>query len=287
MHTKFIDLLRCPECKNSGLVRRQDRFHCNACDSEYPDSHGIPVLIIENERRPNYSKMLVLKSNWTHEAKWDKQFCNLIPDGKGVFLDYACGGGNRKWVESKGYDYIGLDYSLDHGVDFLANGLNIPLENNSVTICTSSFVMEHIPDPWKACNEIFRVLEPGGLYIGSTAFLYPFHSQSYYSMTHLGVKHMLEKSGFIVERLTSWKASGLEAIACYLVRGRILKYLVSFISRLLFNLCMIFRKAGGMVVKAIYYKDPEKIKRIREFMDEEKMRFASGFTYAARKPEKQ
>ena len=41
-----------------------------------------------------------------------------MPNGTGYLLDYACGGGGqRKWCESKGYKYIGIDYMLDYGVD--------------------------------------------------------------------------------------------------------------------------------------------------------------------------
>jgi len=36
----------------------------------------------------------------------------MIPNGTGYLLDYACGGGQRKWCESKGYKYIGIDYML-------------------------------------------------------------------------------------------------------------------------------------------------------------------------------
>lgn len=32
----------------------------------------------------------------------------LVPDGKGFLLDFACGGGRKNWVESKGYYYIGF-----------------------------------------------------------------------------------------------------------------------------------------------------------------------------------
>ena len=109
--------------------------------------------------------MLVLADNtqrWKYEAKWDSQIEKFIPNGEGFFLDYGCGGGRREWVESKGYDYIGLDYYVDYGVNLLANGVNIPLKDNTVTVCTSIVTMEHLSDPWQANQEKFRVLKPGG-----------------------------------------------------------------------------------------------------------------------------
>ena len=73
--------------------------------------------------------------------------------------------------------------------------------------------MEHMPEPWTVCDELFRVLKPNGLYVGSTAFLQALHSHSYYHMTHLGVRQMLERSGFIVEKLVPLRDSGFESHA--------------------------------------------------------------------------
>jgi len=285
MDTIPNDILLCPTCKQSGLIRENDSFICKSCGMVYPDYEGVTTLVAPEDRKKNYGKLLVLKDNtefWTKEAKWDKQFSSLIPDGNGILLDFACGGGKKRWVESKGYDYIGLDYYLDFGVDLIANGTNIPLEEGIVSVCTSNAVMEHIPNPWKACDEIFRVLKPGGKYIGSTAFLQTFHERSHYHMTHLGVREMLEKSGFVVEQIIPFKVSGFEALARNLF---VIKQPVSFLIMLSFTLMMLLRKTGVNIVKLFHSKDTRKLERIPQFISEEPMRFTSGFTYVGRKPD--
>jgi hypothetical protein len=141
-----------------------------------------------------------------------------------------------------------------------------------------------MPDPWTACDELFRVLKPGGLYVGSTTFLYPFHERSYYNMTHLGVRHMLEKSGFVVEKILPWRISGLEALVRVLFVGRVLKQFASSIARLEFKLIMSLRRIGAKLAARIYSKNERKSQRASQFMDEEPMRFTSGFIYLARKP---
>ncbi len=285
MQRKFESILQCPTCRQSGLIRESNSYICKSCGIEYPDYEGVATLVAPEDRKKNYRKLLVLKDNtefWTKEAKWDKRFADLVPDGDGILLDFACGGGRKRWSESKGYEYIGLDYYLDYGVNLLANGKNIPLKGNTISICTSNAVIEHIPDPWKACSEVFRVLKPGGKYIGSTAFLQTFHERSHYHMTHLGVRYMLEKSGFIVEKIIPFRRSGFEALARNLF---IVKQPISYLIRLLFPFIMFLRKTGAGFIKIFYSKDTEKMERISQFIAEEPMRFTSGFIYVGCKPD--
>ena len=47
-------------------------------------------------------------------------------------------------------------------VDIVAEGDNLPLEDNSVDFVISSHVIEHFFDPIKALKEWYRVIKPGG-----------------------------------------------------------------------------------------------------------------------------
>lgn len=56
-----------------------------------------------------------------------------------------------------------------------ASGMALPFANNSVDICLSSNVAEHVPRPWQLGNEMLRVTRPGGLVVLSyTVWLGPF-----------------------------------------------------------------------------------------------------------------
>lgn len=57
-------------------------------------------------------------------------------------------------------------------------------------LCTE--VLEHCYDPWKAAEEMFRVLKPGGILLLSTRFMYPLHDtpQDYYRFTKYGLMHI-------------------------------------------------------------------------------------------------
>jgi SAM-dependent methyltransferase len=56
-----------------------------------------------------------------------------------------------------------------------ASGMALPFADDSVDICLSSNVAEHVPQPWQLGAEMLRVTRPGGLAIMSyTVWLGPF-----------------------------------------------------------------------------------------------------------------
>jgi SAM-dependent methyltransferase len=56
-----------------------------------------------------------------------------------------------------------------------ASGMALPFADDSVDICLSSNVAEHVPRPWRLGGEMLRVTRPGGLVVLSyTVWLGPF-----------------------------------------------------------------------------------------------------------------
>ncbi|WP_191498019.1 class I SAM-dependent methyltransferase [Mycobacterium simulans] len=67
-----------------------------------------------------------------------------------------------------------------------ASGMALPFADNSVDICLSSNVAEHVPRPWQLGNEMLRVTKPGGLAVLSyTVWLGPFGGHE------MGLSHYL------------------------------------------------------------------------------------------------
>lgn len=61
------------------------------------------------------------------------------------------------------------------GVFVRASGMALPFADDSVDMCLSSNVAEHVPRPWQLGNEMLRVTRPGGLVVLSyTVWLGPF-----------------------------------------------------------------------------------------------------------------
>ena len=66
----------------------------------------------------------------------------------------------------------------------------LPLSSNSVDCVLCCEVLEHIKDPRQCCNEIWRVLKPGGAAFISVPFLFPIHADpdDYQRFTPSGLK---------------------------------------------------------------------------------------------------
>jgi SAM-dependent methyltransferase len=63
----------------------------------------------------------------------------------------------------------------DGGTFVRASGMALPFADDSVDICLSSNVAEHVPRPWQLGGEMLRVTRPGGLVVLSyTVWLGPF-----------------------------------------------------------------------------------------------------------------
>lgn len=56
----------------------------------------------------------------------------------------------------------------------LGSALALPFRSESVDVCFSSNVLEHVPDPWRMADEMVRVTRPGGtIYLSFTNWLSP------------------------------------------------------------------------------------------------------------------
>lgn len=124
---------------------------------------------------------------------------------KGILLDIGCGRMPYKrallpYIKK----YIGLDSpetsKMYHGKDrpdIFADATKIPLPKASCDTILLLQVLEHLPEPQRAIEEIVRVLKPNGVLILSTIQSYPTHDEPYdfYRYTKYGIKHLLEKGG--------------------------------------------------------------------------------------------
>ena len=77
-----------------------------------------------------------------------------------------------------------------------------------VVICEQ--VLEHVPDPWAAVENLRLLCVPGGRVVVSTPFLIKIHElpewrmYDYWRFTPRGLRTLLERGGLEVERVGSW-----------------------------------------------------------------------------------
>jgi SAM-dependent methyltransferase len=90
---------------------------------------------------------------------------------------------------------IALDIKPGRGVAVIgdAQALGIGSETFDAIVCTE--VLEHLPEPRRAIDEMFRVLRPGGSLLLTTRFLFPIHDapHDYFRYTKYGLRHLLRQ----------------------------------------------------------------------------------------------
>jgi len=216
--------LVCPYCEKAVVETGQGAL-CNQCNAVYPYTHngtidfrlqrvksypfefqiGAP-LPAENDFRfrplpPNPYPEVDFTNNRIPKHL-STELLDYFPRAKGqdsLALDIGCGNGiNRKLCECAGFTYAGIDFH-DSEAPMIGDAHALPFRENSFELALSVAVLEHIRFPFVMVQEAHRILQPEGKFIGTVAFLEPFHDESYYHHTHLGVLNVLTSGGFQVD----------------------------------------------------------------------------------------
>ncbi len=122
--------------------------------------------------------------------------------GKAFRVVADIGAGKAPYKKHLKFDkYIAIDReSREEGSSIQINDLmdGIPLEAESVDLVICTEVLEHVPRPQFLCNEIYRILRPGGVALLTTPMVWPLHEEPYdfFRYTKYGVKYLLAQSRF-------------------------------------------------------------------------------------------
>ncbi|KKN17498.1 hypothetical protein LCGC14_0965230 [marine sediment metagenome] len=181
-------------------LRKKKSYQLQFNIGKNPDiNEGFNIEVLKKKKFPQ-----VDYSNNKVPSHLTKELISHFPKAKDneIMLDLGCGSTIHKEVcEHAGFEYVGLDYdSLNASI--LGDAHAIPFKNNSFRFILSIAMLEHIQYPFIVIKEVYRVLEPKGIFIGSVAFLEPFHLKSYYHHTHLGVLNLLNFAGFDIKYIS-------------------------------------------------------------------------------------
>jgi SAM-dependent methyltransferase len=224
---KNLDVLSCPYC-NSSLYKNNIGVKCSNCSREYGYSKegqldfrlhenkvyplefkvGNEILtekkfqfkLLQQNKKPNCDF-----SNINIPHHLNKILMSYFPCAKtkhSLMLDIGCGDTvHRQVCEHAGFTYIGIDIDSPNAT-LLGDAHALPFRDNCFEFVLSIAVLEHIQYPFVMTNEVYRVLKPGGKFIGTVAFLEPFHSNSFYHHTHLGTYNSLKYAGFNIKNIS-------------------------------------------------------------------------------------
>ncbi len=83
-------------------------------------------------------------------------------------------------LKEKGTDYKILDYVDTYHPDIVGDIQDLPFKENSQEAIVCLAVLEHVENPIKAAQELYRVLEEGGMCLVYVPFLYYYHAHKGY-----------------------------------------------------------------------------------------------------------
>jgi SAM-dependent methyltransferase len=187
-------------------------------------------------------------------------------------MDLGCGPANyRSLFEHAGFTYAGVDF-VHPDAPILADAQALPFKDNSFEFVWSGEMIQYIPQAYPMIREVFRVLAPGGRFIGTVGFLEAFDGHSYHMYTRLGILSLLAFGGFDTSVMSpdDWW-TGLTAICSMGLFPR----LPNSISHVL--------TAPLEFASRVYWRLAS-LKNPKHTEDERLAKVTAGFTFIAHKP---
>jgi SAM-dependent methyltransferase len=153
---------------------------------ELPADSNEEMLAHYRQRQSRLYRMLRAPLPLIHNPKEKK-----LPPAQGLGLLIG-GAGAPKW-----YGFVTVDLEAYPGVDVAADVQALPFRDNSVAAIECDAVLEHVPNPTLAVEELVRVLKPGGHVHVAVPFNQPFHAypSDFHRWTIPGLKELLAASG--------------------------------------------------------------------------------------------
>lgn len=90
---------------------------------------------------------------------------------------------------------VALDLRPGPGVHVVGDAQALGFADASFDTVLCTEMLEHVPEPQRAIDEMRRVLRPGGLLLLTTRFLFPIHDapHDYFRYTKYGLRHLLRR----------------------------------------------------------------------------------------------
>ncbi len=89
--------------------------------------------------------------------------------------------------------YIGLEIDTESRPAVVGDAHRLPFADCSFDGVLMASVLEHLYDPIRAVDQVYRVLKPGGVFFSYAPFYHPYHASphDYYRFTADGYRYLL------------------------------------------------------------------------------------------------
>lgn len=148
------------------------------------------------------------------------EFVSSIPEGSRV-LNVGSGGEIMKTILRSAQpkvEILSSDIDPNRSPDVVDDITDTLFDDSSFDYVICSEVLEHVRDPFRASENILRILKPGGQAFISTPFQFPTHDapHDYFRYTEYGLRHLLRNFS---EATVSPKGTWLSSILLVILRG--------------------------------------------------------------------
>nr|WP_290667264.1 class I SAM-dependent methyltransferase [Ardenticatena sp.] len=132
-----------------------------------------------------------------HEHAWKAALADLAKQ-PGIFLDLGGGkpfqGYIRPEMLGQQTRYFSLDIRESVSPHIVGDVMQLPFRDESVDSILCNAVLEHVPNPQRAVDEMYRVLKPGGRAYVGVPFIYPYHDDvDYFRFSDSALQRMFER----------------------------------------------------------------------------------------------
>ncbi len=197
-------ILACPQCL-SDLEPAADRFECRQCARPFLIQNGAVKFVdgagkdskdaqFQSEQMFNNTRTARL-FNWgrkiiSSEYVPHDHLTEFIKQTKENDVVVELGSGNRRL----GKHLVNIDLFPFPNVDLVADMAHAPIKTGSVDFVVLDTVLEHVPEPHKVVQELYRILKPGGQAICITPFVFPYHGypKHYYNFSKDGLEFLFK-----------------------------------------------------------------------------------------------
>ncbi len=201
---KFIELIVCPTCRNR-LSVRGTIYCCDICHLQYRFEKN-KLIFLANQVNLEYDFLNQLKNNVkkfpriyqflaefiapVHISKKNlRKIIKEIESQDKIGLNIGSG------VTNYSSKILNFDLQPFPNVEVIGDLFNLPFKDSSFDYVFSIFVLEHVPNPELAIEEMHRVLKPGGICYAFIPFIQGYHAapNDYLRFTSKGVENYFYK----------------------------------------------------------------------------------------------
>jgi SAM-dependent methyltransferase len=226
----------CPACQNQVTYQAVSQvWLCAACLHQYAiTQHGQPdfrypiaTSSTDKDRASTEKHAALTEGELDETERWQNHIKMILRQSPGLyrFLVYTIGTalyhglrsqqfvnnlGSQARVLSVGAGVLRLDGHVIHldyeaaytHLEVIGDAHQLPFGNNTFDGVVCETLLEHVLEPQRVIDELFRVLKPGGKAYILMPFLFAFHAapNDFYRMTHRGLAHHMR--AFRLEQLT-------------------------------------------------------------------------------------